>query len=313
MKAQQTQLWISNFKHGAEQTREVALASICLVLDLLTCQNVFDSLLALRELKKWSHPQRYVQFITGKDFLTFIHLHQNEYNIIMLQNFKLPLIKFIIFSSSTMEKLEEIAFKTAYQEVIFNLLLSPKHLSLKAKKLSFSCGIASSSLISLNPYLTSEQVIKFVRERLDFFLVGTMNDLVKKKMISKFLEDMAEIVQKISRKSNHKELPDIWVFFWRNFGWKDYLSEATSTRSTICSWKMENVWSYGISFTISWRYHLWFWTIVESKSSNPWSGQIFYTIIVSAEVLNQLNTCPSCLLLRWFLLNFIEWTRKCMS
>ena len=53
-----------------------------------------------------------------------------------------------------------------------------------------------------------------------------MNDLVKNKMISKFLEDMAEIVQKISRKSNYKELLDIWVFF------DAILDELTKTNET---------------------------------------------------------------------------------
>jgi hypothetical protein len=95
-------------------------------------------------------------------------------------------------------RLEEIAFKACYREILSNLLLRPEH-SHQPHSVSM---YSYSSLISLSPFLTSSNVRRFVRSRLNYHLIGIMNDEIRKKFISEFNENFYSAEQK----------PDIWVF-----------------------------------------------------------------------------------------------------
>jgi hypothetical protein len=95
-------------------------------------------------------------------------------------------------------RLEEIAFKACYHEILSNLLLCPEH-----SQPNFSDSMYSySSLISLSPFLTSSNVRRFVRSRLNYHLIGIMNDEIRKKFIGEFNENFYSAEQK----------PDIWAF-----------------------------------------------------------------------------------------------------
>ena len=94
-------------------------------------------------------------------------------------------------------RLEEIAFKACYREILSNLLLCPEH----SQPHSVSMN-SYSSLISQNPFLTSPNVRRFVRSRLNYHLIGIMNDEIRKKFIGEFNENFYSAEQK----------PDIWVF-----------------------------------------------------------------------------------------------------
>jgi uncharacterized tellurite resistance protein B-like protein len=94
-------------------------------------------------------------------------------------------------------RLEEIAFKACYREILSNLLLCPEH----SQPHNVSM-YSYSSLISLNPFLTSSNVRTFVRSRLNYHLIGIMNDEIRKKLVSEFNETFKSAEQK----------PDIWVF-----------------------------------------------------------------------------------------------------
>ena len=110
--------------------------------------------------------------------------------------------------SKKVKRLEDIALEVAYREIIFNLLLSPEHISHEqGTVMPFSFGVSCSSLISLNCF-TSTSIIKFVRDRLDENLVGTMSDSIRTKLIQKFVSQ----VEKNSHQSK-LELPDAWTFF----------------------------------------------------------------------------------------------------
>ena len=69
--------------------------------------------------------------------------------------------------------------------------------------------LPSSSFISLN--VTSKSIIKFVKDRIDQKLVGTMSDATRRKLIEIYLEDLERIHCGISKIS--EEYPDVWVFF----------------------------------------------------------------------------------------------------
>jgi hypothetical protein len=94
-------------------------------------------------------------------------------------------------------RLEEIAFKACYREILSNLLLCPEH----SQPHSVSMN-SYSSLISQNPFLTSPNVRRFVRSRLNYHLIEIMNDEIRKKFIGEFDENFYSAEQK----------PDIWVF-----------------------------------------------------------------------------------------------------
>jgi hypothetical protein len=110
--------------------------------------------------------------------------------------------QYSIFHSNMKKKfavvrLEEIAFKACYRQILSNLLLCPEH----SQPHSVSMN-SYSSLISQNPFLNSPNVRRFVRSRLNYHLIGIMNDEIRKKFISEFNENFYSAEQK----------PDIWVF-----------------------------------------------------------------------------------------------------
>ena len=72
-------------------------------------------------------------------------------------------------------RLEEIAFKACYREILNNLLFWTEHI---------------------------QQPHRFVRSRLNYHLIGIMNDEIRKKLVSEFNETFDSAEQK----------PDIWVF-----------------------------------------------------------------------------------------------------
>jgi len=112
-------------------------------------------------------------------------------------------------SKVVMKRLENLAFDVAYREIIYNLLLSPEHVSQKLSiASSFSYGVSCSSILSL--HVTSKSIIEFVRDRLDQKLIGTMSDTIRKRLIIKFFLDLNK------RRDESKltpEMPDAWAFF----------------------------------------------------------------------------------------------------
>ena len=97
----------------------------------------------------------------------------------------------------TVVTLEEIAFNACFREILSNLLLCPEHRPEDKRILN-----SYSSLISLNPFLNSKNVRNFIRNRLDHYLVGTMNDDIRKKFVSEFNKNFYDTDTK----------PDIDVF-----------------------------------------------------------------------------------------------------
>lgn len=112
------------------------------------------------------------------------------------------------------KRLEGMALKLAYREIVTNLLLCPEHVSHKAKATDSFCRvIPSSSYISLN--ITSKGIIKFVKDRIDQKLVGTMSDGTRRKLIDMYQEDLQSSHggSFSSRKNSVMlERPDVWVF-----------------------------------------------------------------------------------------------------
>ena len=109
--------------------------------------------------------------------------------------------------------LEDIAFEVAYREIVFNLLLCPEHVSHKAEQAaeSFCHGVPSSSFLALN--VTSKSIRKFVRERLEFILVGTMSDTIREKLFQRFNNDLhSRHSEWVSSPDTNTERPDAWVF-----------------------------------------------------------------------------------------------------
>lgn len=85
------------------------------------------------------------------------------------------------------ESLGDLAFDACYHEIVANLLLCADHSkfssgsSRKKRKLN-----SYSSLLSLNPSFSSENVIQFVRKRLDSFLLGIMSHKTRLKLVEEF-------------------------------------------------------------------------------------------------------------------------------
>lgn len=94
-------------------------------------------------------------------------------------------------------RLEEIAFTACYREILSNLLLCSEHRPEERRGMN-----SYSSLISLNPFLTSTNVRSFVRNRLNNHLIGIMNDEIRKRLVFEFNRNFYDADQK----------SDIWVF-----------------------------------------------------------------------------------------------------
>lgn len=94
-------------------------------------------------------------------------------------------------------RLEDIAFTACFREILSNLLLCPDHRPDERRNMN-----SYSSLVSLNPFLTSSNVRNFVRNRLNQHLIGIMNDDIRKKLVCEFNRNFYD--------SDHKS--DIWVF-----------------------------------------------------------------------------------------------------
>ena len=73
-------------------------------------------------------------------------------------------------------RLERLAFEQAFNELLGNLLLCREHHP-KKKQLDF---VFDSSLVAmLLPFLTSENVITYVKNQLAQNLVGVINDKIR--------------------------------------------------------------------------------------------------------------------------------------
>ena len=108
---------------------------------------------------------------------------------------------------------EDIALEVAYREIVTNLLLCPEHVSHKAKSTDSFCHVIPlSSFISLN--VTSKSIIKFVRDRIDQKLVGTMSDSTRRKLIETYLQDLhgSHNIFTVDKNTIMLERPDVWVF-----------------------------------------------------------------------------------------------------
>lgn len=98
----------------------------------------------------------------------------------------------------SVSRLEEIAFMASYREILGNLLLCPDHRPEDRRNMN-----TYSSLISLNPFFTSPNILHFVRSRLNQHLIGTMNDDIRKRLVHEYNQNFYDSDQKC----------DIWAFF----------------------------------------------------------------------------------------------------
>jgi len=97
----------------------------------------------------------------------------------------------------SVKRLEDIAFMASYHEILSNLLLCSKHRPEDRPNTN-----SYSSLISTNSFLTSENILRYVRNKLALSLVGTFNDEIRNKLISEFNRNLYD--------SDGKTEP--WVF-----------------------------------------------------------------------------------------------------
>ncbi|KAI9555851.1 hypothetical protein GHT06_018368 [Daphnia sinensis] len=97
-------------------------------------------------------------------------------------------------------RLEEIAFTACYREILSNLLLCTEHRPEDRRSMN-----SYSSLISLNHSLTSSNVRRFVRNRLNHHLVGIMNDEIRKRLVCEFNRNFYDT-------NDTDQKSDIWVF-----------------------------------------------------------------------------------------------------
>ncbi len=72
-------------------------------------------------------------------------------------------------------RLEDLACHASYCEIIGNLLMCHEHRP-EGKKLAM---VTFSSFLSTNPFLTSKNMMKLVRARLDQHLVGLMSEQIR--------------------------------------------------------------------------------------------------------------------------------------
>lgn len=73
-------------------------------------------------------------------------------------------------------RLDHFAFKVSFKEILSNLVLCQDHRPNEKQMETVSYSTFLSTIQSL---LTSENLINFVRKRLDYFLVGLMNDEIR--------------------------------------------------------------------------------------------------------------------------------------
>ena len=97
----------------------------------------------------------------------------------------------------TVKRLEDIAFMASYHEILSNLLLCSKHRPEDRPNTN-----SYSSLISQNSFLSSKNILHYVRNRLSQSLVGTFNDEIRTKLITEFNHNFYD--------SDRKTEP--WVF-----------------------------------------------------------------------------------------------------
>ena len=78
-------------------------------------------------------------------------------------------------SKFSVRNLEELSFDVSYNEILCNLLLCSGHRP-NDKKLFWA---TFSSYVSMNSFLTSQNMVKFVRYRLNYHLIGIMGDVIR--------------------------------------------------------------------------------------------------------------------------------------
>ena len=95
------------------------------------------------------------------------------------------------------ESLENISFTAVYREIIANLLLCPEH-----RPADNCCTNTYSSLISINPFFTSCNVVSYTRNRFSQNLVGTLNDQIRQKLLENYydchLSDSSDTVEPLA-------------------------------------------------------------------------------------------------------------------
>jgi len=75
-------------------------------------------------------------------------------------------------SKHVIQRLEDKAFEVSFRNIMANLLICRSHRP-ESKQLPYW---NYPSLISSNPLYSSENIIKSIRDSLDYHLVGVMND-----------------------------------------------------------------------------------------------------------------------------------------
>jgi len=71
--------------------------------------------------------------------------------------------------------LEDLAFSASYREIVGNLLLCQDHPT-KDWRLGW---LNRSSVLSMFPLLNSQYLLKFIKQKLEYYLVGIMGEKIR--------------------------------------------------------------------------------------------------------------------------------------
>jgi len=87
---------------------------------------------------------------------------------------------------SLVPRLEQLAFTVSFEEILGNLYLCPDHCQ---KEKQFGQNIQFASLLppKIRNSLTSENILNFVRKRLNYHLVGLVSDTTRYILLLKFV------------------------------------------------------------------------------------------------------------------------------
>ena len=100
-------------------------------------------------------------------YLPYLRFFRRSY--IRASTYSRVMEKFIV------PRLDHFAFKVSFKEILSNLVLCQGHRPIEKQMET----VSYSSFLSTIQSLTSENLINFVRKRLDYFLVGLMNDEIR--------------------------------------------------------------------------------------------------------------------------------------
>ena len=81
--------------------------------------------------------------------------------------------------------LEDLAFEVSFKELISNLVMCRDHRPENTSESYYKAmdWVSSFSILSNHPFMSSENVLKFVKQRLNKYLVGVMGIKIRYKLL----------------------------------------------------------------------------------------------------------------------------------